>query len=237
LETEAVPQLRDLIRSSMATRRSYSHSRTGLLGVVTAWAFCCAASAAAAQTPGYITAKPDRTARAFGGEVARKIFSNAYTPARQQAVLRSQKSIPGFECPADPQIALADIIPYPVKPGAVSWIERYVVACTPRTIRSFLLILEGDTPRMLEMLPSATNTDPLLQRAALKGATAATAALGPSGCERRIVTDTRLVSKIERGAPWQERWAYDLCGTKAEVELTFTPSERSGTTWSAKLIK
>lgn len=190
-----------------------------------------------AQTPGYITAKPDRALRAFGSETARKIFSNAYTPARQRAVLRSQKTIPGFDCPADPQIALAEIIPYPVKPGAVSWIERYVVACTPRTMRNFLLILEGEQPRSIELLPGNTNADPLLQRDALQGAGAFAGAVAPKGCDKRTVTETRLVSKIERGAPWQERWTYDLCGAKAEVEMTFTPAAGRGTTWGAKLIK
>lgn len=195
------------------------------------------AAPAVAQTPGYITAKPDATMRAFGADTARKIFSNAYTPVRQQAVLRSQKSIPGFECPADPQIALAEVIPYPVKAGAVSWIERYIVACTPRTIRSFLLILEGEQPRILELLPGATNTDPLLQRDALKGATGLAAASGPADCERRMVIDTKLTSKYERGVPWTERWVYDLCGTRSEVDVTFTPSERSGTTWNVKAVK
>lgn len=210
--------------------------RDALAALGAAWITSCA-TPAAAQAPGYITAKPDATVRAFGADVARKIFSDAYTPVRQQAVLHSQKSIPGFECPADPQIALAEIIPYPVKPGGVSWIERYVIACTPRTIRSFLLILEDDRPRVLEMLPGATNTDPLLQRDALKGATAFAAASSPPGCERRMVIDTRLASKYERGAPWVERWVYDLCGTRAEVEVTFTPSDRGGTTWNAKAVK
>lgn len=190
-----------------------------------------------AQTAGYITAKPESTVRAFGGDVAKKIFSDAYTPVRQQALLRSQKAIPGFECPANPQIALADIIPYPVKQGTTSWIERYVVACKPRTIRSFLSILEGEQPRMLETLPGATFTDPLLQRDALKGAAAFAGAASPKDCERRIVTDTRVTTKYERGSPWVERWVFDLCGTRAEVEMTFTPSDRGGTTWGAKLVK
>ena len=101
------------------------------------------------QVPGYITAKPDSVLRAFGQNVASKIFSSAYTPIRVQAVQRSQQSLPGFQCPADPQVALASIIPYPVKPGAVSWIERYVVACNPRTVRNFLMLLEGEQPRRL----------------------------------------------------------------------------------------
>ncbi len=124
-----------------------------------------------------------------------------------------------------------------MKQGAASWIERYVVGCTPRTMRNFLLVLEGDQPRVIELLPGASNTDPLLQSDALKGGYTAIGPVMPKGCERPIVTDTRLTSKIERGAPWTERWAFDLCGTKAEVEMTFTPSASSGTTWTASLVK
>ena len=211
-----------------------------LMGTPGALAIACLAAIAApasAQTPPYITAKPDAAARAFGADVAKRIFSNAYTPARQQAVLRSQQSIPGFDCPPDPQIALAEVIPFPVQQGTPSWIERYVVACTPRTMRNFLLVLEGDQPRVIEMLPGATNTDPLLQRDALQGGYTALAAAAPKDCDKPIVADTRLTSKLERGAPWTERWIFDLCGTKAEVEMTFTPSASSGTTWSASLVK
>lgn len=50
------------------------------------------ASAAQAQVPGYITVKPDAAAKAFSREVAERIFSNAFTPQRQQAVERSQQS-------------------------------------------------------------------------------------------------------------------------------------------------
>jgi len=192
---------------------------------------------AGAQTPGYITAKPDAILRVFGKETAGRIFSNAYTPVRQQAVLRSQNTIPGFECPAEPKIALAEIIPYPLKAGVVSWIERFFVACTPRTVRNFLLVLETQQPTVVELLPGMTNADPRLQRDASIGAAAAVAKKVPQGCERRFVTETQLVSKLERGVPWQERWHYDLCGAKAEVEMTFTSSEASGTTWAAKLIE
>lgn len=193
-------------------------------------------SAAQAQVPGYITARPDAAAKAFGREVAGKIFSNAFTPQRQQAVERSQQSIPGFQCPADPQIALTEVIPYPVRPGAVSWIERYVVACTPRTVRSFLLLLEIDQPRVMEMLPGLSNTDPLLQRDALQGAGAFAAAVRPKDCARTIVTDTRVTTPPARGH-WTERWTVDQCGATAEVEMTFTPSDRGGTNWSASLVK
>ncbi len=208
----------------------------GCMILVVGWS-ALPALPAGAQTPGYITAKPDATLRAFGRDAAGKIFSGAYTAVRQQAVLHSQKSIPGFDCPAEPKIALAEIIPYPLKAGVVSWIERFFVACTPRTVRNFLLVLETEQPTVVELLPGTTNADPRLQRDASIGAGAAVEKKVPEGCQRRFVTETQLVSKLQRGVPWQERWHYDLCGAKAEVELTFTPSEASGTTWAAKLIE
>jgi hypothetical protein len=206
-------------------------------GLLTAAWLALIASSAVAQTPAYIKARPDGAARAFGSEMARKIFSEAFTPVRRQAVLRSQQAIPGFDCPADPQIVLEQVIPYPLKPGVVSWIERYVIGCTPRTMRNFLLMLEGDRPQVAELLPGTTNTDPLLQRDAIKGAYTAIGPVAPKDCDRPIVTDTRLTTTLERNAPWNERWSFDLCGAKAEVEMTFTPSAGSGTTWGASLVK
>lgn len=189
------------------------------------------------QTPGYITAKPDAIARAFGQNVAQKIFSEAYTPIRQQAIVRSQQSVPGFQCPADPQIALPVIIPYPVKPGAVSWIERYIVACNPRTVRNFLLLLEGEQPRVMELIPGQTNADPLLQRDVLQGVAAATAPVRPANCDKTFVIDTQVTKPADSAGVWVERWSYDLCGTKAQTDMTFTPSGRGGTDWAAKIVQ
>lgn len=220
----------------MTAQRRHRARIVGFLVVAAGW-IVLAIQPAAAQTPGYITAKPDAMLRVFGKDTAGRVFSGAYTPVRLQAVLRSQKTIPGFECPAEPKIALAEIIPYPIKAGVVSWIERFFVACTPSTVRNFLLVLENQQPTVVELLPGTTNADPRLQRDASLGAGAAVANKVPQGCERRFVTETKLVSKLERGVPWQERWHYDLCGAKAEVEMTFTPSEASGTTWAAKLIE
>lgn len=190
-----------------------------------------------AQVPPYITATPEAAARAFGSEVARKIFSDVFTPARQQAVLRSQKLIPGFECPADPRIALEQVVPFPLVQGAPSWIERYVVGCTPRTMRNFLVILEEDKPRVIELLPGTSNTDPLLQSDALKGGYTAIGPVMPANCDKPIVTDTWVAGKVERSAPWTERWSFNMCGTGAEVEFTFTLSTGSGTGWTASLVK
>jgi hypothetical protein len=197
---------------------------------------CLSAGPSMAQTPAYITAKPDAAAKAFGGDMARRIFSGEFTPARQQAVLRSQKLISGFDCPSDPQIALQQVIPFPVKAGVASWIERYVLGCKPPTMRNFLMVLEAGRPVSVELLPGMTNTDPLLQSDALKGTYAAIAGAIPKDCTRPIVTDTRPTSELGRG-PWTERWTFDLCGTAAQVDMTFTPTPGQGTNWSAALVK
>lgn len=197
------------------------------------------ATLAGAQTarPPYIQAKPDAVTKAFGPAVAGKIFSDAYTPIRRDMVLRSTKRIPGFQCPDDPPITLAEVAPYPIKPGAVSWVERYLLACTPRAQRNFLMILESDQARMIELLPDTTAADPQLQADAFKGSSVAIAAARPQGCETQWVTDTRAVTAFNGRDPWIERWSYNMCGSKAEIEMTFTPSKGAGTRWGAKLVK
>jgi hypothetical protein len=195
-----------------------------------------AGAAAEAQTPGYIKARRDAVAQAFGADTANRIFSNAYSSVRREMVARSNNTIPGFECPADPGLVLVAIIPFPLKAGLVSWIERYIVDCKPRAVRSFLLVLEKDQPTVVELLPGTTNADPRLQRDAAVGATAAVAGKTPQDCKRRFVTDTQITSKFEPNKLWQERWHYDLCGTKAQVDVTFSPSDKGGTTWSVKLV-
>ena len=206
----------------------------GILSVVLVTS---AFAGAQAQTPTYIQAKSDATIKAFGVDIAGKIFSNAYTPMRQEAVTRSARTVPGFACPQEIQVSLLDVVPYPVKPGAVSWIESYNIACTPEARRSFLLLIDGERVRIAELLPGFTITDPLLQRDASHGAKAYARTVQPEGCEKAILVDTRVAAPPEGGGPWRERWSFDLCSTAADVEMTFTPSSRGGTTWSAKLMR
>lgn len=206
-----------------------------------AWSFVVllgSMASAQADAPGYVKARPDAAIKAFGPEIAGKIFSDDFTALRHEALLHSARTIPGFECPGDPQVALAEVVPYPVKPGAVSWIESYVVTCAPQAKRNFLLLLDGEQARIAELLPGGTITDPLLQHDASHGAKSVVKTLRPQGCDKTILTDTRLTSPPDgAGAPWVERWAYDQCATKAEVEMTFTPSDKGGTTWRASLVK
>jgi hypothetical protein len=205
------------------------------------WSIVLLGSIASAQAdvPGYVKARPDAAIKAFGPEIAGKIFSDDFTALRHEALQRSTRTIPGFECPGDPQVTLAEVVPYPVKPGAVSWIESYVVACAPRAKRNFLLLLDGEQGRIAEMLPGGTITDPVLQRDASHGAKSVVKTLRPQGCDHTTLTDTRLTSPPDgAGTPWVERWTYDQCAVKAEVDMTFTPSANGGgTTWNASLVK
>lgn len=220
----------------MLAGAAFRSARCGLSAVAGVAIAISVWSVAAAQAPRYIRARPDATIKAFGPDIARKIFSDDYTSIRQQAMARSQKMVPGFECSSGARIALTDLTPYPVRPGVVSWIETYEVGCKPRATRSFLLLLEDDQVRIGELLPGVTRTDPLLQRDAHAAARSVAKVKKPDGCHRAVVTDTSVVAPPEGREPWVERWTYDMCGTPATVEMTFTPSERSGTNWYAKLM-
>jgi hypothetical protein len=199
--------------------------------------FALWAQSAIAQTPDYIRADNAAIRNAFGAPVASKIFSDAYTPMRRDMVQKSAQRIPTYDCGKEPLMALAFVIPFPIKPGAVSWVERIVVDCKPRTQRNFLAIMEGGGPRMIELLPGTSQTDPVLQRDAFTGSSAAVAGVKPQGCDKQWVIDTRISGERRANAPWSEIWSYDLCGKRADVEMTFTPSPQRGTTWNAKLVK
>lgn len=224
------------------------HARCAGLGVAAAgFALVAGIGPAAAEPtsppdgpppPAYIQAQPKAIRKSFGPEIANFIFSDQLTPIRLSAVFRSAKSIPGFACPPEPEVVLIDIIPYPVRPGAISWIEGYLLTCAPRHKRSFLLLLDGTRTRIAELLPGYTLADPLLQRDAVLSAQGSTNALRPQGCDHSSVIDTNISAAPEdRNSPWLERWTFDLCGTRADVDMTFTPSTRGGTTWVAKLVQ
>jgi hypothetical protein len=220
----------------MRAGAAFRSARCGLRAVVGLAIAICASCYAVAQTPRYIRAKPDAVTKAFGPDIARKIFSDDYTAIRQQAMARSQKMVPGFDCSAGTKIALTDLVPYPVRPGVVSWIETYEVGCKPRATRSFLLLLEDDQIRIGELLPGLTRTDPLLQRDANAAARAVVKVKKPEGCHRAVLTDTSVITAPLGRDPWVERWTFDLCGKSAAVEMRFTPSLRGGTDWYAKLM-
>lgn len=211
---------------------------TGRSAALAIFAVLAGLGAARADVPAYVKAKPDAAIKAFGPEIAAKIFSDDFTPLRQEAVLRSARTIPGFECPAEPPIALIDLVPTPIKPGAVSWIESYAVGCAPQARRNFLLLLDGERGRIAELVPGLTIADPALQHDANHAAKVLVKSSRPAGCERTILIDTLLTTPPEgAGSSWIERWTFDQCTTRADVEMTFTPSPKGGTAWSAKLVR
>jgi hypothetical protein len=188
--------------------------------------------------PAYIRTKQAPVAKSLGAELAHKIFSHEFTPVRQLAISRSARVVPGYECPRDPAVALTDIVPFKVKPNVSSWIESYVVGCKPRTKRSFLVLLEDGKPQFAELLPGLSIADPLLQRDAVTGAQASAKEERPKGCDKSVVSDTRLAEPLTGGGrPWVELWTLDQCGTEQRIEMRFTPSKDGGTRWAARLIK
>ena len=64
-----------------------------------------------AQVPGYIKAKPEPLVRAYGVEIARRIFSDEFSPLRQAKIVASVKNIPGLTCPNVPGVTLFNVIP------------------------------------------------------------------------------------------------------------------------------
>jgi hypothetical protein len=176
--------------------------------------------------------------RAFGDKVAEKIFSNDLGALRADMLKKSGQNIPGYNCNGDRLSALIEALPYPIKPGVYSWVERYLVDCEPRTRRNLMVIVEDDHARAIELLPGETKADPRLQRDALAAAKAMAVAENPQGCERSWTTDTREIEPYKDGkTPWVEQWTFDLCGNKAVVEMSFLPGGASGTSYTAKLVK
>jgi hypothetical protein len=176
--------------------------------------------------------------RAYGGKIAARVFSNEFADTRADALKKSGANIPGFDCKGDRLSALIEALPYPVSPQSISWVERYLVDCEPRSRRNLMLFIENEKSRAIELLPGETKADPRLQRDAIRLARIAAAAVNPASCEKSWVTDTRETDPYKDGnTPWSERWKFDLCGNGAEVEMSFAPTPGAGTSVSAKLVK
>jgi hypothetical protein len=184
--------------------------------------------------------RADRTLikRAFGDQVAGKIFSNDLASLRADMLRKSGENVPGYDCKGERASALIEALPFPIKKDVFSWVERYLVDCAPRTQRNIMVIVENDHARAIELLPGATKADPRLQRDAIGAAKAMAAARNPQGCERSWTTDTRETEPYKDDkTPWVELWTFDLCGTKAAVEMSFLPGGASGTSYTVKLVE
>jgi hypothetical protein len=184
--------------------------------------------------------RADQTAikRAYGEKIAAKIFSNDLAELRADMLKKSGANIPGYDCKGDRLSALYEALPFPIKQDVFSWVERYLVDCSPRAQRNLMIIVENDHTRAIELLPGETKADPRLQRDAIGAAKAMALAENPAGCERSWATDTRAVEPYKDAhTPWTERWTFDLCGKTAVVEISFLPGGASGTSYTAKLVK
>lgn len=188
------------------------------------------------QSPAYIRADVTPVLQAFGAATAQRILSHEFHGPRATAVLASARETPGYGCPADPSVTLGAVTPFPIRPGAVSWIEHWVIRCDVLVQRNFLAIPEGRQLRMVQLLPGATLADPTLQRDAAFGVITAAASGRPRNCTQLgEVIDTALIGRPERpGAPWSEAWTVIQCGTKRAIMVDFTPAREGGVTWGVR---
>jgi len=199
-------------------------------------AFSCASFADTA--PDVSRADRGPITRAYGSKIAERVFSNELAGLRTEALQKSGRSIPGYDCKGDRLSALIEALPYPTTPKAISWVERYLVDCEPRTRRNLMLFLEDEKSRSIELLPGETKADPRLQRDAIRLVKIAATPANPPSCEKSWVTDTREIDPYKDGnTPWSERWKLDLCGKSAEVDMLFTPSAGAGTNIATTLVK
>jgi hypothetical protein len=190
-----------------------------------------------AQTPtrpAYVRADGGPVAQVFGAAMADRILSDEFHKTRAWAVVTSAREMPGYACPKDPVVQLDAVTPFPVRPGAVSWIEHWRVRCDVTVRRNFLAILETDKLRMLQLAPGASLADPVLQRDAARGIHAHAAQGKPGGCDAQgTVIDTAVSRMPERpGLPWTEVWTVLHCDTRQPITVTFAPSPAGGVTWS-----
>jgi hypothetical protein len=196
--------------------------------------FPLTAAAQPSQRPAYISADAGPVTQAFGAAMAQRIFSDEFRSTRATAVLSSAREIPGFNCPADPVVSLELVVPYPVRPGAISWLERWRIRCDVPVQRNFIAVLENNYLRIGQLLPGASLADPALQRDTLPGVISAAVAGRPSGCSAPGRVINMEVNKMpERtGGPWTEVWTVMQCEAKLPLTVTFTPAPTGGVTWA-----
>jgi hypothetical protein len=194
-----------------------------------------ASSARSTQRPDYVQADGGPVAQAFGAAMAERILSDEFHKTRAWAVVTSAREMPGYACPKDLVVQLDMVTPFPVQPGAVSWIEHWRIRCDVTARRNFLAILETDSKlRMLQLAPGASLADPILQRDTARGVHMHAALGKPGGCDAQgVVIDTVVTRMPERpGTPWTEVWTVLQCEAKVPVTVRFAPAPSGGVTWS-----
>lgn len=199
---------------------------------------CFLSPCAAENIPDVSRADQAAIKRAYGEKIAARIFSNDLAKLRGGKLKESGANIPGYDCKGERQSALYEALPFPTGPKTISWIERYLIDCSPRAQRNLMMIVENDHARAIELLPGETKADPRLQRDAIQIAKAAAATTGAPDCKKSWTTDTKAVEAYKDAhTPWVERWSFDVCGKPAVVEMSFLPGGGSGTSISAKIVE
>jgi hypothetical protein len=198
-----------------------------------------APSAAPSGTPvpSYIGADRAGVERALRAALTDQIFSDRFTPLRNQLVAASLRANPAPGCARPPDFVLEVVAPIEASADASAWQERYLIKCNPDVLRTFLLVSTKTGMKSAELAPGGTIADATLQQDVLQGVMTATIGRVPARCKDIRVRDTRVTSATALSQPWTEVWTLAACGKPIDVEVAFTPSPRGGTDWSVQLVK
>lgn len=122
------------------------------------------------------------------------------------------------------------------------WMSRYQFErCGDKKVYNALFFADanGETPVSRSFFAGTTNAGPLLVEDAIKSAVLGAAArAGIKDCKGAEVFDMRVTEKshtVVEGEKnftgvWKENWTFLMCGSTAEVEMTFIPDANGGGT-------
>lgn len=163
-------------------------------------------------------------------------------PARDgpaAALAQARAFIAASPCPAATARAAAP--PAQLSDATVreaSYHRILIEGCGRRMLRNYLhLVMPDGSARLVETLPGTTVTDPVLQRDAMRVASAAAHA-GVPNCRQLHPRAAEFDGEdgepraVRRTRPWSEAWIFEGCGAFYAVSMRFTPTER-GTSFSA----
>jgi hypothetical protein len=184
----------------------------------------------------YFRAGPEHMLEVYPRDVVTRIFSNDFTNQRRDKVMSTITGAPGVKCPERPNVVVYAMIPFNLKNGKTTWIERYAVGCEKPAGRNLMAILDGGNLQLLELVRGETRTDPFLQRDLNPVVSGIAKSRAAPDCQRYIVADTKITQQPQGAGGWVERWDLAVCAATHAIEITFTPSAQGGTTWNIKQL-
>lgn len=185
----------------------------------------------------YMRADRAPAERMFGSATTANIFSSSMDQARREFVENSLRNRPVPGCPPSPPFTITHVIPLQYNAENAVWKERIDIACQPSVRRSMLAVAasKGGT-KVGELFPGDTIADTQLQRDLVVGLVQVSTLKRPDCKQSPKVMNTKLlVAPTSQSKAWSELWSLDICGTAADVEISFQPAPDGGTNWTTTM--